>query len=148
VQNDHGLVQSNGNGCEPWSPAASPARHGSSAESAGGGVEWLAYTDGGNQQSTGSRLIEHGLSAGSGDGFRTQRIEELTEGGWNDSRLVACRDGKTRRIPTEPTFFPLAYGIPARVVRLRGYGNAIVPQVAAEFVKAFLETTCSASSAK
>jgi hypothetical protein len=25
------------------------------------------------------------------------------------------------------------------VVRLRGYGNAIVPQVAAEFAKAYLE---------
>jgi len=27
----------------------------------------------------------------------------------------------------------------ARVMRLRGYGNAIVPQVAAEFIKAFME---------
>ena len=59
---------------------------------------------------------------------------------WDASQLVPCRDGKTRRIPTEPAFFPLAHGIPARVVRLRGYGNAIVPQVAAEFVKAYLET--------
>ena len=53
---------------------------------------------------------------------------------------VYCRDGKARRIPTEPTFQPLAHGIPARVVRLRGYGNAIVPQVAAEFIQAFEET--------
>lgn len=60
-----------------------------------------------------------------------------TVGIWNDFALVHCRDGKTRRIPTEPAFQPLANGIPARVVRLRGYGNAIVPQVAAEFVKAF-----------
>ena len=34
--------------------------------------------------------------------------------------------------------FPLGKEIPARVGRLRGYGNAIVPQVAAEFVKAFM----------
>lgn len=34
--------------------------------------------------------------------------------------------------------FPLGVDIPARVARLRGYGNAIVPQVAAEFVKAFM----------
>lgn len=58
---------------------------------------------------------------------------------WSDFPLVHCRDGKTRRIPTEPAFFPLAHGIPARVVRLRGYGNAIVPQVAAEFIAAFMD---------
>ena len=58
-------------------------------------------------------------------------------GFWSDSHLIPCRDGKTRRIPTEPAFFPLAHGIPSRVVRLRGYGNAIVPQVAAEFIKAY-----------
>ncbi len=51
---------------------------------------------------------------------------------------IACRDGKTR--PVEPGTFPLAHGIPARVGRLRGYGNAIVPQVAAEFIGAFLDS--------
>lgn len=34
--------------------------------------------------------------------------------------------------------YPLAHGIPGRVGRLRAYGNAIVPQAAAEFVAAFL----------
>jgi DNA (cytosine-5)-methyltransferase 1 len=34
----------------------------------------------------------------------------------------------------EPGTFPLAHGIPGRVGRLRAYGNAIVPQVAAEFI--------------
>lgn len=34
-------------------------------------------------------------------------------------------------------FFPLSSGEEGRVGRLRGYGNAIVPQVAAEFIKAF-----------
>ena len=34
--------------------------------------------------------------------------------------------------------FPLATGTIARVTRLRGYGNAIVPQVAATFIRAAL----------
>ncbi|MBS0855968.1 MULTISPECIES: DNA cytosine methyltransferase [unclassified Tatumella] len=65
---------------------------------------------------------------------------------WPGADWLGCRDGKFR--PVEPGTFPLANGIPARVVRLRGYGNAIVPQVAAEFIGAFLdnlaETPCTA----
>jgi DNA (cytosine-5)-methyltransferase 1 len=45
-------------------------------------------------------------------------------------------DGKARRI--EPGLVPLAHGIPARMVRLRGYGNAIVPPIAAEFIQAYM----------
>lgn len=55
---------------------------------------------------------------------------------WSGAEWRIGQDGKIR--PVEPGTFPLAYGIPARVGRLRGYGNAIVPQVAAEFIKAFL----------
>lgn len=57
-------------------------------------------------------------------------------GFWSDADWLGCRDGMCR--PVEPGTFPLANGIPARVGRLRGYGNAIVPQVAAEFIKAFM----------
>lgn len=55
---------------------------------------------------------------------------------WSDADWLGCRDGKFR--PVEPGTFPLANGVPARVGRLRGYGNAIVPQVAAEFITAFM----------
>ena len=51
---------------------------------------------------------------------------------------IDCTDGKTRRV--EPGIFPLAHGVPNRVGTLRGAGNAIVPQVAAVFVRAFMET--------
>lgn len=58
-------------------------------------------------------------------------------GGWSDADWLWCRDDRWR--PVEPGTFPLADGIPARVVRLRGYGNAIVPQVAAAFVAAVMD---------
>jgi DNA (cytosine-5)-methyltransferase 1 len=55
-------------------------------------------------------------------------------GHWNAYGHVHCLDGKSRRI--EPGSFPLAHGVSGRVGLLRGYGNAIVPQLAAEFIKA------------
>jgi DNA (cytosine-5)-methyltransferase 1 len=57
-----------------------------------------------------------------------------TNGFWRDADWLNCRDGKWR--PVEPGAFPLAHGIPGRVGRLRAYGNAIVPQVAAAFIAA------------
>lgn len=67
---------------------------------------------------------------------------------WSDSYWLLCRDGKHRRVPTEPALFPLADGLPYKLARrgsirpalLKGAGNAIVPQVAAEFISAYLET--------
>lgn len=82
---------------------------------------------------------------------------------WRDSKFIFCRDEKSRRIPTESLLFGLADGLPksmdggriesisedggfplttqteGRVMMLKGYGNAIVPQVAAEFITAFME---------
>jgi DNA (cytosine-5)-methyltransferase 1 len=58
---------------------------------------------------------------------------------WGAADWLFCRDGKWR--PVEPRTFPLAHGIPGRVGLLRGYGNAIVPPLAAVFIEAFLEST-------
>ena len=58
-------------------------------------------------------------------------------GFWRDADWLRCTDGKWR--PVEPGSFPLAHGLPARVVRLRGYGNAINPHQAAEFICATVE---------
>lgn len=62
---------------------------------------------------------------------------------WAGATILPCTDGKARRI--EPSAFPLAHGVPGRVGLLRGYGNAIVPQVAAHFVTAYLEATETAN---
>lgn len=77
--------------------------------------------------------------------------------GWANAKLIYCHDGKRRRV--EPESWPLAHGLPIsmgqgqpelrrllrrarsnRVTQIRGYGNAIVPQVAAEFIAAFLDS--------
>ena len=57
-------------------------------------------------------------------------------GFWSSADWLCCRDGKWR--PVERGTFPLAHGLPGRVAHLRGYGNAIVPQVAATFIRAAL----------
>lgn len=78
---------------------------------------------------------------------------------WSSCEWIGCRDGKAR--PVESVPFPLVDGIPEglglvcvgdrailhplvketknRVGRLKGYGNAIVPQVGGAFIRAFME---------
>lgn len=92
-----------------------------------------------------------------GRGWQNQARSASEAGFWSKPEWLNCRDGKAR--PTEPGVSPLVNGIPrgvvpsgdpndtsyanstaeARVMRIRGYGNAIVPQVAAEVIRAFME---------
>ena len=60
---------------------------------------------------------------------------------WDNFDLAYCReiDGNTRVRRIEPGTLPVATGIPNRVGRIRGYGNSIVPQLAAVFIKSFME---------
>jgi DNA (cytosine-5)-methyltransferase 1 len=50
---------------------------------------------------------------------------------------LECPDGKTR--PVKPGIRLLAHAVPNRVGKLRGFGNAIVPTLAAEFIQIALE---------
>lgn len=120
-------------GCEP-----------DGLEHAGSGVLRLAHSD----RSAGEqgRAIDGGRHSGSDalawpgpggsvlpDGGRAGPLH----GFWGSADWLACRDGKWR--PVEPGTQPLAHGIPGRVGRLRAYGNAIVPEAAAQFVASYLD---------
>lgn len=93
----------------------------------------------------------------------------LSNNHWSDFQLIYCRDGKVRRVPAESVFFGVADGVSDCVdgsrdcslstvegfplcqkdefkkgeanMLLKGYGNAIVPEVAAEFLKAWMKET-------
>jgi len=66
---------------------------------------------------------------------------------------VCCKPTRTLTINSVPSVQPWVqhcadvipyesdHGLPRPVVQMRGYGNAIVPQVAAEFISAFAEET-------
>lgn len=81
------------------------------------------------------------LEGEAGAGVQRRQLADACGGSfWAESEPIRCKDGRSRRIPREPALYPLADGIPNRVGIMRGAGNAIVPQVAAEFVRAFLDT--------
>lgn len=85
--------------------------------------------------------MEHSERSGlPGESFSV--LGPSNQGHWSRCDIIECLDGKARRI--ESGTFPLAHGIPGRVGLLRGYGNAIVPQVAAQFVTAAMEAIANA----
>ena len=94
--------------------------------------------------------VEHTVREGRAR--ESQRLLGATDqGDWEGEEFIECLDGQSRRV--EPGILPLVDGLSSEVVRrsnqrtearplrLRGYGNAIVPQLAAEFVSAFMEVT-------
>lgn len=84
-----------------------------------------------------------GLARAGDDGNQPGRHNEkpprsAPESVWADAQWLSCADGKAR--PIEPGLEPLAHGVSGRVGLLRGYGNAIVPQVAAAFLTSLRES--------
>lgn len=69
-----------------------------------------------------------GASAGTGNADQSP---------WSGADWIYCRDQRWR--PVESGIVPLAHGISGRVGALQAYGNAIVPQVAAEVIRAYME---------
>ena len=111
-------------------------------QSQDGGASWVA--DAASARPFSGALA--GVCGGqAGAGPRNAELERFCGDGrpgsphefWRDADWLACRDGKWR--PVEPGSFPLAHGVSGRVGLLRGYGNAIVPPLAAQFVQAFQE---------
>jgi DNA (cytosine-5)-methyltransferase 1 len=75
---------------------------------------------------------------GDGDGDAPGTRPGPVNGFWRAADWLACRDGKWR--PVEPGTFPLAHGAPARVGRLRAYGNAINASQAEIFIRCAMES--------
>ena len=72
------------------------------------------------------------------ESWESSGASEDVLGFWDNSRQYLCRDGKYRYI--EPSIPLLANGIPSTMGRLRGFGNAIVPPLAALFIRDFLSS--------
>jgi len=89
--------------------------------------------------------LEGGLSGGQNEEWEaidrhvgcSGTTGEGEPGQWDGIVWVYCKDKKIR--PIKPGIQPLAYGVSARVGKLRAIGNAIVPQVAAEIIRAYME---------
>ena len=133
---------------------------------AGGNSRWEAHLDAASEPSRccvadadGGHACTEGLQRGGQHGLIA------AHGGphhWCDARFVRCSDGAHRRVGTRiqrladglsndlggvrpreqgrtgppDLIWPISPTMPARISRLRGYGNSIVPQLAAIFVKA------------
>lgn len=96
-------------------------------------LAWLAAAVGERHEGAAIRSESHG-----GGVLGIGREPGPVNGFWHDAEWLACKDDALR--PAEPGTFPLAHGVSARMVRLRGYGDAINTAQAAGFIEALMET--------
>jgi DNA (cytosine-5)-methyltransferase 1 len=121
-----------------------PGEAGSVAEADGGSID-VADAGSGSLRNFG-RAPAAGTSLEVSGEVREQRIRANagTAGDgrngsfWSDAEWLACHDGKARR--TKPGLRLLVDGMPGRVGLWRVAGNAIVAPLAAEVIRAFMET--------
>jgi DNA (cytosine-5)-methyltransferase 1 len=119
---------------------AAPERAGSSDDGRMGDAD----RDGTGRHARGRAGSEaQGDRAGRVDGYVGN--DACASGPWSDAEWIPCTDGKSR--PAQPGSFPLAYGVPDRVGKLRAYGNAIVAPLAAEFIGAVMDEIDARSAA-
>ena len=150
-------------GLGPWNLADADGREPSDGNLQRGGQHGQQPEDGGASRPVGyadraGRAPRDSITVGTGE-----RPEQLAGSGpWDSLVWLPCRDGKARptqralqrlvaRLPAELGYrsiedseeaylSPLVHGATNRVGRLRGYGNAINPYVAAAFIEAYLRT--------
>lgn len=101
--------------------------HSSAGAEPCGAVEHAAFVG------RGEGRAEHGVWRGRHAVARPSRLPD-----WRGAILERGADGITR--PVKPGLRLLAHGLPGRVAKLRGLGNAIVPQVAAQIIAALCDT--------
>ena len=127
---------------EGWSEHDMDGRR--DAAAGAGESERLADTDG---REPGNGGVQRGREHG-------QQSEDGGVGFWSDYDILICRDthsnGQQRARRTQPGLFPLVAGVPfklasgvaghgSRAKAIKGIGNAIVPALAALFIRAFLD---------
>ena len=87
------------------------------------------------------RCAKTGRESGTGHAKRSACASAGTgnadQSPWSGADWIYCRDQRWR--PVESGIVPLAHGISGRVGALQAYGNAIVPQVAAKIIRAYME---------
>ena len=140
-----GLADHHGDGCQQGSEGSAAMGHGKAAgaDCGVGGVEHALQlgrqrgqttTPGHDNDGPAPERAqgEHGLGESGPHRFLEDGASP-TNCFWRDADWLLCRDGKWR--PVEPGTFPLAHGAPARVVRLRAYGNAINAKAAQVFIE-------------
>jgi DNA (cytosine-5)-methyltransferase 1 len=85
------------------------------------------------------------------DGEQRSGTDGHVNGFWRDADWVLRKRWNREGwnwCPTQPGVFPLATGVANRVLKLRGYGDAIVPQVAKAFIESAAEVIGDAGTRK